>query len=185
MKAYLKKTRRVEAHTVKQLCTCLSVQILCNEARCLSSAHTCHMRGKKQAQNRWRENRDASENLFFLPSLVVTMFFWRICITTVLLHTPWLWLTMVMVAKPWLICGYHSFLVSCVVKPWLISVRGGRLFIASFTKRTYDRNLGVQSFLRKTWNLSIWTWGVATIKSHVRSELVYASFWVSLNLRAA
>ncbi len=131
MKAYLKKTRRVEAHTVKQLCTCLSVQILCNEARCLSSAHTCHMRGKKQAQNRWRENRDASENLFFLPSLVVTMVFWRICIITVLLHTPWLWLTMVMVAKPWLICGYHSFLVSCVVKPWSISVRGGRLFIAS------------------------------------------------------
>ncbi len=56
---------------------------------------------------------------------------------------------------------------------------------ASFTKRTYDRNLGVRSFLRKTWNLSIWTWSVATIKSHVRSELVYASFWVSLNLRAA
>ncbi len=68
---------------------------------------------------------------FFLPSLVVTMVFWRICIITVLLHTPWLWLTMVMVAKPWLICGYHSFLVSCVVKPWSISVRGGRLFIAS------------------------------------------------------
>ncbi len=28
---------------------------------------------------------------------------------------------------------------------------------ASFTKRTYNRNLGVRSFLRKTWNLSIWT----------------------------
>ncbi len=51
--------------------------------------------------------------------------------------------------------------------------------------RTYDRKLGVRSFLRKTWNLSIWTWAVAAIKSRVRSELVYASFWVSQNLRAA
>ncbi len=28
---------------------------------------------------------------------------------------------------------------------------------ASFTKRRYDRKLGVRLFLRKTWNLSIWT----------------------------
>ncbi len=47
------------------------------------------------------------------------------------------------------------------------------------TKQTYDRKLGVRSFLCKTWNLSIWTRAVATIKSHVRSQLLYASFWVS------
>ncbi len=55
---------------------------------------------------------------------------------------------------------------------------------ASFTKWTYDRKLGVRSFRCKTWNLSIWTWAVAMIKCHVRSQLVYASFWVNWNCAA-
>ncbi len=60
----------------------------------------------------------------------------------------------------------------------------GLAYWASFMKRTYDRKMGVRSFQRKIWNLSIWTWAVATIKSHVWSQLVYAIFF-SLNLRAA
>ncbi len=35
---------------------------------------------------------------------------------------------------------------------------------ASFTKRTYDRKL-YSRFYAKTWNLSIWTWAVATNKT--------------------
>ncbi len=46
---------------------------------------------------------------------------------------------------------------------------------ASFTNRTYYRKVGVC----KTWNLSVWTRVVATLKSHVWSQLVYASFFSS------
>ncbi len=58
---------------------CLTAQILCNEARRISSVHTCHMQEKNPSsesilkysewiQNSSRENRDASENLFFSPT---------------------------------------------------------------------------------------------------------------------
>ncbi len=62
-------------------------------------------------------------------------------------------------------------------KRWNSAVRKNLLIY-----ETNDWKLGIQSFLRKDWNLSIWTWAVATIKSHVRSELLYASFWVILKL---
>ncbi len=43
------------------------------------------------------------------------------------------------------------------LRNWSDENRVALLQWASFTKRTYDRNLGVRSCLRKTWNLSIWT----------------------------
>ncbi len=46
-------------------------------------------------------------------------------------------------------------------------------------ERTYDRKVGVQSFQRKTWNLSIWMRAVAMIKSHVWSQLMYTSFFLA------
>ncbi len=48
---------------------CLTVRILCNETCRVSRAHTCHMWEKKTSsesiQNRWRESRNASGNIFF------------------------------------------------------------------------------------------------------------------------
>ena len=45
----------------------------------------------------------------------------------------------------------------------------------SFIKRTYGRKTCVRPFPLKLRHLSIWTWAGATIKVHVRSELVYAN----------
>ncbi len=68
MKAYLKKTQRVEAHTVKQ-CARVSQRKFCAMKPAASLARTRAICGeKKPAQNRWRENRDASENRFFSPT---------------------------------------------------------------------------------------------------------------------
>ncbi len=62
----------MDAHTVKQ-CARVSAQILCNEARRVSSAHTCHMRGKKNklridSEHCWRENQMQSRICFFSPT---------------------------------------------------------------------------------------------------------------------
>lgn len=46
----------------------------------------------------------------------------------------------------------------------------------------WNRNLGVRPFARKARHLSTWTWAEATISSHVMSRLVYARFWVSVDV---
>ena len=50
----------------------------------------------------------------------------------------------------------------------------------SFIKQTYGRKTRVRPFPRKLRHLSIWTWAEATIRSHVRPELVCAnlSLWI-------
>ncbi len=51
--------------------TCLTAQILANEPRRVSCAHICGV--KNQAQNRFREKRDASENNYiFSPPMLHT-----------------------------------------------------------------------------------------------------------------
>ncbi len=62
--AYLKKTRRQEAHTVKQ-CARVSQHKFCALKPAVSLVRTGAICGGGQAQNPWRENRDASEILFF------------------------------------------------------------------------------------------------------------------------
>ncbi len=86
-----------------------------------------------------------------------------------------LWADMIVVQFFWL---WYIILLdlsrSSITSPWTSQ---------TVAKWTYNRKLVVWSrFPHKALYLSIWTWAEATIKSHIKSQLMHASFRVGVDL---